>query len=183
MQRVKAIAERRFDITAERVLQELASIAFANADDYFAWGTQQKPIYRGGKPLLDAAGNPLTRPVPVAIVKPSSSLTREQKAAVAGVEIGAARDGSPTVNVRLADKRGALRDLAQHLGLFEHVEQVKHSHAHVHLEVPAFEGMQSADALKTFEAFRLKLTQQPALAAPQPNAVIDAQAEPMPAAA
>jgi hypothetical protein len=87
---------------------------------------QQKPIYRGGKPVLDAAGNPVTRAVPVAIVKPSSQLTRAQKAAVAGIEMGAARDGTPTINVRLADKARALRDLAQHLGLFEHVEQHRH---------------------------------------------------------
>jgi phage terminase small subunit len=171
MQRKRVIAERRFDISAERVLAELAAIAFANADDYFAWGTRQRQIYRGGKPVLDADGKPVTRPTPVAIIKPSSSLTRAQKAAVAGIEMGVARDGTPTINVKLADKRGALRDLAQHLGLFEHVEQHKHAHAHVHVEVPALEGMDSGAALKAFEAFRLKLAQaQPALPAPLPVA-------------
>jgi hypothetical protein len=148
-QRMKAVAVRKFDITAERVLRELACIAFANADDYFAWGTQQKPIFRGGRPVLDAAGNPVMRPTPVAVIKPSSQLTREQKA-VAGIEMGAARDGTPTINVKLADKRGALRDPAQHLGLLEHVGQHRHEH-HVLVENAAAE-LQQRIALLTSRA-------------------------------
>jgi phage terminase small subunit len=181
-QRMKAVAAKRFDVTAERVIQELAAIAFANCDDFFAWGTERKPVYRSGRPLLDADGNVITRPVPVAIVKPSASLTREQKAAVAGIEMGAARDGTATINVKLADKRGALRDLAQHLGLFQHIEQVKHAHVHAHVEVPNLEVGDRKLALRRFEELRLKLAQAPALPAPRPD-VVDAQAEPVPAAA
>jgi Terminase small subunit len=168
--RVQAIAERKFNVTAERIVQELAAIAFANADDFFAWGTRQRPVYRGGRPLLDALGKPVTEAVPVAIIKPSSALTREQKAAVAGVETSFTRDGRPVVSVKLADKRGALRNLAQHLGLFEHVEQVKHAHAHVHLEVPDITAMtEKREALAAFERFRLKLQAQPQqLPAPEP---------------
>ena len=36
-------APERIEITAERVLQELAAIAFANSDDYFSWGTFERP--------------------------------------------------------------------------------------------------------------------------------------------
>ena len=41
--------------------------------------------------------------------------------------------------------------------------------------------MDPAAALKSFESFRMKLQAQPALLAPQPEAI--AQAEPLPAAA
>jgi phage terminase small subunit len=119
MQRVQAIAEKRFDITAERVLAELAAIAFANADDYFSWGTLQRPVMRGDKPVPDDDGKPVTEDMPFVYIKPSDSLTRTQKAAIVCAELSFTRDGLPVVGVKMADKRAALRDLGHHLGLFK----------------------------------------------------------------
>jgi hypothetical protein len=56
LQRVQAIAERRFDVTAEKVIQELAAIAFANARDYYEWGIDLRPrIGKGGELVIDPA--------------------------------------------------------------------------------------------------------------------------------
>lgn len=178
--RVKAVADRKFEIKAERVLEELAAIAFSDVGSYYVWGSERRPVYRAGRPLLDAQGNVVTRVYPTAVLKPSSQLTPHQRAAVAGIEMSA--NGSPVL--KLASKAAALKMLAQHLGLLadQHEQLPKHQHVHAVLEVPALEGLPPADALKSFESFRLKLAQQPALPAPQPEITI-VQAEQMPAAA
>jgi hypothetical protein len=40
-------------------------------------------------------------------------------AAIVGAEMSFTPDGSPAVTVKMADKRAALKDLGQHLGLFK----------------------------------------------------------------
>jgi phage terminase small subunit len=171
VQRKRSIANKKFDVSAERVIQELAALAFSNSDDFFHWGMHSKPLFtRDGKPIIDAAtGKQATKPVPMMIIKPSSQLTREQKAAIAGVETSIARDGTPVVSIRLADKRGALRDLAMHLGLFQHVERVQHAHAHavVHVDATVPVGDKKL-ALRRFEELRLQLQ---ALPAPKPEII------------
>jgi phage terminase small subunit len=93
-------------ITAERVKERLATIAFADIRD-----------------LHDTDGN----------LKPLSALTKEQAAVIAQFEVikknAAAGDGVvDTVHkVRLADQMKALEMLGKHFGLF--VEKVEHSGA------------------------------------------------------
>lgn len=108
-----AIAEKvkqrcnKLEITAERVLQELALIGFSNMQDYMRAGPD-------GDPYLDF-----------------SNLTREQAAALAEVTVEDFTDGRGEdardvrrVKFKLADKRAALVDLGKHLKLFtDKVEQ------------------------------------------------------------
>jgi hypothetical protein len=55
-ERVKAAANAKFDITAERVLQELAAIAFAKPGDYYESGTNLRPRFnKAGEPIIDPA--------------------------------------------------------------------------------------------------------------------------------
>lgn len=82
---------KRFEITADNVLQELAAIASANMADFIE---------------VDAEGRVKTDLKPV---------TRQQWKAVQQCKIHA--DGS--VTLKLKDDRAALVDLAKHLGLFK----------------------------------------------------------------
>jgi phage terminase small subunit len=95
--RVAAKAE----ITAERVLRELARIGFANIEDYLT-------ILPGGEPCVDL-----------------SKASREQLAAVQEVTVEDYVEGRGEnardvrrVRFKLHDKRAALVDLGRHLGLF-----------------------------------------------------------------
>lgn len=89
-------------VTAARVLDEFAKLAFANMADYMRVGP-------GGDPVLDF-----------------SKLTRDQAAALIEVTIEDFMDGRGDdarqvrrVRFRLADKRVALVHLGKHLGLFK----------------------------------------------------------------
>jgi phage terminase small subunit len=99
----KAEAERsaRTQITADRVLQELAKLAFANMADYMRVGPN-------GDPVCDF-----------------SKLTRDQAAALVEVTVEDFLDGRGDntrevrrIKFKLADKKGALVDIGKHLGMF-----------------------------------------------------------------
>lgn len=85
---------RATQITAEKVLKELAAVAFADAGDY--------ATVEG-----DGDGQRVT-------VTPTKDLTKSQRAAIAGVR--QARDGS--IEVKLADKLRALELIGRHLGMY-----------------------------------------------------------------
>lgn len=102
-----AISEKRraisakLEVTAERVIAELALLGFANIQDFMKAGTN-------GEPYLDFSG-----------------LTRDQAAALAEVTVEDFVDGRgedardvKRVKFKLWDKRQALVDLGKHLGLF-----------------------------------------------------------------
>jgi len=91
---LKERSAERAEIDAERVLRELALIAFANADDYFEWN--------GGNVTL----------------KNSDEMTREQKAVVSEISQTVTEAGG-TIRLKLYDKRAALVDLGKHLGIFK----------------------------------------------------------------
>lgn len=120
---IAEIAEKKFGVTAERVLRELHALAFCNAEDYFEWGTRRRPVFnRNGTPCLDADGEQVYEDVQYVYVKPSSELTREQKAAIVGAEEMVSHTGDRLISVKMADKRGALKMLGEHLGLFRNAE-------------------------------------------------------------
>ena len=102
-----AIAERaeklsqKLEITAERVLRELALIGFANMSDYITIGSD-------GDPFVDL-----------------SMLDRDKAAAISEVMVEDFKDGRGEnardvrkVKFKLSDKRAALVDLGRHLKLF-----------------------------------------------------------------
>jgi phage terminase small subunit len=106
----EAMAERaeRTEITADKVLRELALIGFANMADYMSAGPD-------GDPFLDFSG-----------------LTRDQAAALAEVTVEDFKDGRGEdardvrrIKFKLADKKGALVDIGRHLGMFK--DKVEHS--------------------------------------------------------
>lgn len=118
-------AEKKFEITAERVLAEMAAIAFANSDDFYSWGTFDRPVRKKNKQtglwetMKDDKGRDITEPVPFARIKDSDKLSRLQKAAIVGASMTFSKSGDPVVEVKMADKRAALKDLMQHLGLLK----------------------------------------------------------------
>jgi phage terminase small subunit len=98
--RLERSAER-YAVTTDRVVAELARIAFANTMDYWT-------VDSNGQPHLDL-----------------SKITRDQGAAISEIVVDEYKDGrkedSPLVKrvrIKLADKRQALVDLGRHLGLF-----------------------------------------------------------------
>jgi len=84
----------RTNITQQRVLEELAKIGFANAGDMIE-------LDADGKTTVDL-----------------SKLTKDQKAAIAEIQIDTDKKGKQRVKVKLHDKRGALMDIGKHLGMF-----------------------------------------------------------------
>lgn len=91
-----AMAERskRTGVTADRVIRELARIAFANMRDFADWGP-------GG-----------------VFLKESATLAHDEGACVQELSESRSEKGS-NVRFKLYDKRPALEMLARHLGLFE----------------------------------------------------------------
>src|SRR5258706_9619414 len=105
---LKGEAAQATIVTAARILEELAKLAFANMLDYMQVGPD-------GDPVLDF-----------------SKLTRDQAAALTEVTVEDFLDGRGEdarqvrkVKFKLADKRGPLVDLGKHLGIFK--ERMEHS--------------------------------------------------------
>ena len=100
----EAISERwkRTEITQDRVLKELARIAFADPRNVFEWGP-------GGVTLRDSA-----------------SLSDDDAAAVAEVSQTITDSGGSTKG-KMYDKQRALELLGRHLGMFTDKVQMDHS--------------------------------------------------------
>lgn len=105
---------KRTEITQDKVLNELALIAFSNATDYAK--VIEIPAMKETEdgfliPILDTKGNP----VKIKTVEPvlTENLTEEQKKALAVVKNG--RNG---FEIKAYDKVRALELLGKHLGLF-----------------------------------------------------------------
>ncbi|MEA2036159.1 MAG: terminase small subunit [Nanoarchaeota archaeon] len=93
---------KRIEITAEKVLQEIAKMSFANMDDYITHTED-------GEAFVDL-----------------SKLTRDQAAALTEVSVDSYFDSKRVVKktkIKLADKKANLQLLGQHLNLFEEKEQ------------------------------------------------------------
>lgn len=105
--RIKDRAEHVFDITAERILQELAAIGFANMKDFMK-------VDEGGQPELNL-----------------SDLQRHQWAAIGEITIEDIETGARTgkrTKFKLLDKKGALVELGKYVGIVSE----KHEHTHKH---------------------------------------------------
>jgi len=100
VERILALRAKKLDITAEKVLGELAKLAFANMQDYIK--------IQDGEAYVDLSG--LTREQAAAI----QEITSEEYTEGRGDN---ARDIKRT-KFKLSDKRGSLELLGKHLKLF-----------------------------------------------------------------
>lgn len=103
---------KRYEVTAENVIGELAKLGFSNMEDYVRINAQ-------GDPYLDL-----------------SNVERDQMAAVTEVTTkqykeGRGEDGETVIEtkIKIADKRAALVDLGKHLELFVDKSKVEHDMA------------------------------------------------------
>lgn len=92
-------AVNKLAISKERVLAELAKIAFADAGDYFDWGPDG------------------------VTVKSKSELTYDQRVVVSEVSQTVTEKGG-TIRVKLHDKQAALVNLGKHLGIFREIHEL-----------------------------------------------------------
>lgn len=164
MKRVAAKATEEFDITADKIIQEMAAIAFANSDDYYEWGVQYVPKYnkKTGEPLVNPeTGEYITEPRPFAIIKPSNGLSKTQKKAIIGADMSFTREGMPMVSVKMADKRGALKDLFAMKGYNKPIDIELSGKGGGPVEMKDVSDVKKLDpveAMKAFEAFRAAIT-------------------------
>lgn len=105
---------QRTEIKQDRVIRELAAVAFSNASDYVRI-VERQAVHTtdSGRqiPLFDSRGKPvMIQGVELVL---TDSLTPEQKGAVSGI-----RQGKYGVEVTLCDKLRALELLGRHLGMF-----------------------------------------------------------------
>lgn len=148
-ERVTKIAEERFDITVDKILQELAAIAFANVQDYVR-------VDDDGIPMPDF-----------------SKVTRKQFAALTEVVFEDIETGQRTgkrVKFKLGPKKEALVDLGRHFGMFKDQGTINVNHTGTvtqKVESPAeiAAAPSKAEALKKFDAFRTGLASRPPMTA------------------
>lgn len=116
---VTEVAEKKFEVNAEKVLKEICALAFSQSRNYFDWGTRQVPMFtKKGEPIIHPdTGKQMMEFEPYMILKPAADLTEEQASAIAGVEMTVSKTGDKVVNVKVSDKMGALKLLAQHTKL------------------------------------------------------------------
>lgn len=114
----QAEREKRTEITQDKVLREIAIIAFAKATDFAKVVEKRATLTVEGEqiPLYDADGNPLMyRDIELVLTE---ELTEEQQKAIAVIKRG--RDG---LEVRPYDKLKALDMLGRHLGMWDKKEE------------------------------------------------------------
>lgn len=85
--------QKRTEVTQDRVVQELAAIAFARATDYVT---------------IRANG-----PAAIVAIKSTEDLSEEQVRAIAGI-----KEGANGIEIKLNDKEKALELLGRHLGMW-----------------------------------------------------------------
>ena len=94
--------QRRTEVTQERVVKELARIAFADMTDYAQVETRMIEKDDGTEVSYQAVA-----------LKETAELSAEQRAALAGI-----KQGANGIEVKLHDKIKALELLGRHIGMF-----------------------------------------------------------------
>lgn len=102
----REITQERAEITQERVLRELAKLAFADIRNVVSWGDTTI------REEVGMDGEVIERPYHGVAVRNSEDIDPDAAAAI--TEISEGRDG---IKVKLADKKGALELLARHMGM------------------------------------------------------------------
>lgn len=110
IQEAMAARAERTEITQDRVLQELARIAFANGTDYARIVSTPVPTT-----VVDEDGNiqQVIRPVQHVELVDTECVDPEKRAAIAAI-----KEGKFGIEVKSYDKVRALELLGQHLGMF-----------------------------------------------------------------
>lgn len=107
-----AMTERssRTEITQDRVLEELAAIAFSNGTDFARVVSREAPTT-----VVDDEGNPqqVTGLVQAVRILDTDSIEPKKRAAIAGI-----KEGKFGIEVKSYDKVKALELLGRHLGMF-----------------------------------------------------------------
>lgn len=86
--------EERTEVTADRVIEELAAVGFAKITDYASWDTKKGIVITDSKALSDAQAAGILEVTPVLLP-----------------------DGRVFPKIKLHNKLGALRDLGVHTGV------------------------------------------------------------------
>jgi len=103
---------KRTEVTADRVVQELARVGFANIKDLMRWGNKQVTE-------TDDEGNEkVIGSIPFVEFNDSDFLDEEQSSTVSEVKIIHSTTGS-TLSLKTHDKLRALEKLAIHTGVLE----------------------------------------------------------------
>ncbi|HHV13219.1 MAG TPA: terminase small subunit [Clostridiales bacterium] len=103
--------ERRTEITQDKVLNELAAIAFSSGADFAQ--VVDEPILVNGSYVMDPDTGKLKTWETVKIT-PTDKLPEEKRKAIAGIKLG--KNG---IEVATCDKVRALELLGRHLGMFK----------------------------------------------------------------
>ena len=101
--------QRRTEISQDRVVKELARIAFADATDYACVET-----------LTYENEDGTVSPVQIVSPKDTDTLSDDQRAAIAGI-----KQGANGIEVKLHDKIKALELLGRHIGMFNDKIEVR----------------------------------------------------------
>lgn len=101
--------QRRTEVTQDRVVKELARIAFADATDYAQVETRTVEKDDGTEVSYQTV-----------TLKNTAELSPEQRAAIAGI-----KQGANGIEVKLCDKIKALELLGRHIGMFNDKLEVK----------------------------------------------------------
>ena len=101
----------RTEVSQDRVVRELARVAFADAASHVQVRLREVPCPDGTRAR-----------VPVVEVKPTAELTDDQRAAIASI-----KQGANGIEVKLWDKLKALELLGRHIGMFNDKLEVKGS--------------------------------------------------------
>lgn len=129
----KAMDERaaRTEITADRVLKELAKIGFSDIRRAVKWYSQTNVAAIDSDADIEALAEEGALRFAVANqVELVSSDELDDDTAAAISEVGMTSQGA--LKVKLYDKRAALVDMGKHLGMFTEKVQVDGVHTHTH---------------------------------------------------
>lgn len=105
--------EKRTEVTQDKVIKELAAIAFSNASDYAKLKKMKRnvPVF-DGENIVDYKEEEYTG----IEFTPTDELTEEQKKALSGI-----KEGKFGIQVDSCDKVKALELLGKHLGIFNDI--------------------------------------------------------------
>ncbi len=102
---------QRTEVTADKVLAELAAIAFAKGTDFAQ--VVDEPIIQGGKYVVDPDTGKVKTYKTVEVF-PTDKIPEEKRKAIAGI-----KEGKYGIEVSQCDKVKALELLGRHLGMFK----------------------------------------------------------------
>lgn len=109
--------EKRTEITQDKVLNELANIAFANGTDFAQ--VVDEPMVIDGHYVMDPDTGKLKTWETVKIT-PTDKLPEDKKKAISGIKMG--KNG---IEVSTCDKVRALELIGKHLGMFSETLRLK----------------------------------------------------------